>query len=259
MTHPLVVSVIMPAYNSAAFIPDAVESIRRQAYPHLEVIIVDDGSTDGTAEVAKSLNDLEVRYVHQPNGGPGRARNHGLRLARGDVIAFLDADDLWPPDRLRRQLAYLERDPLLDIVLGQVQVFRSVVRPDGDREIQTCSPCFYQLFPVAALIRRRVFEQVGGFDESLRFGEDTDWFMRAREQRVPIVLDKGVALLYRRHERNMTRGKDAKELHVVTVLKRSLDRRRRQGDGAAAPLPDLFNDVDGVRRPADPSTPPQDA
>ena len=250
--HRPVVSVVIPAYNAAAFICDALDSVGRQTYPHLELIVIDDGSTDRTAEAVKSLTDLNVRYAYQPNGGPARARNHGLRLARGDVIGFLDADDLWAPGRLHRQLVYLERDPTLDIVLGQIQLFRTVPRADGVAEVELDAPRFHQLLPVAALIRRRVFERVGGFDETLRVGEDTDWFMRVREQRVPMLLHNDVALLYRRHEGNMTRGKTVKELQVVTVLKRSLDRRRQQGGGAPAPLPRLDERGDRTRQPDDP-------
>ena len=258
LTDPFFVSVIMPAYNSAAFIPDAVESIRRQAYPRLELIIVDDGSTDGTADVAKSLTDLSVQYVYQPNGGPARARNHGLRLARGDVIALLDADDLWPPDRLRCQLRYLERDPLTEVVLGRFQCFRSVPRPEGGSEVQISDLTFVNFLVGAALYRRRVFDRIGGFDEAMRFGEDWDWFMRAREQRVPLVAHDDVTLLYRQHERNMTRGLDAKEMQVLDVLKKSLDRRRKQ-HGAAHSMPRVFDFADRIRRAGDPPATPQDA
>jgi glycosyltransferase involved in cell wall biosynthesis len=252
LTDPFFVSVIMPAYNSAAFIPDAAESIRRQAYPRLELIIVDDGSTDGTAEVAKALPNLSVQYVYQPNGGPARARNHGLRLARGDVIALLDADDLWPPDRLRCQLRYLERDPLTEVVLGRFQCFRTVPRPGGGSDIQTTSPAVVNLLVGAALYRRRVFDRIGGFDEAIRYCEDADWFMRAREQGVPIVVHDEVTLLYRRHQANMTRGRDVRGLHVVDLLKKSLDRRRKQ-HGEAHSLPRVFDDVERVKRPVDPS------
>ena len=242
----------MPAYNSAAFIPDAVESIRRQAYPRLELIIVDDGSTDGTAGVAKGLADLSVQYVYQPNGGPARARNHGLRLARGDVIALLDADDLWPPDRLRCQLRYLERDPLTDVVLGRFQCFRAVPRPDGGSDIHTTSAAVVNLLVGAALYRRRVFDRIGGFDEAMRYCEDADWFMRAREQGVPIVVHDDVTLLYRRHQANLTRGRDVRGLGVTGLLKRSLDRRRKQ-HGEAQSMPRAFDIADGVKRPLDPS------
>jgi glycosyltransferase involved in cell wall biosynthesis len=251
VTDPFFVSVIMPAYNAASFIPDAAESIRRQAYPRLELIIVDDGSTDRTAEVAKSLTDLNVHYVYQPNGGPARARNHGLRLARGDVIALLDADDLWPPDRLRCQLRYLESDPLTEIVLGRFQCFRTVPHLGGGSDIQTTSPAVVNLLVGAALYRRKVFDRIGGFDEAMRYCEDADWFMRAREQDVPIVVHHEVTLLYRRHQANMTRGRDARGLRVVDVLKKSLDRRRKQ-HGEAHSMPRAFDVVDGMRRARDP-------
>ena len=248
----------MPAYNAAGFIPDAVESIRRQAYPRLELIIVDDGSTDRTAEVAKNLTDLSVHYVYQPNGGPARARNHGLRLAQGDVIALLDADDLWPPDRLRCQVRYLEDDPLTEIAIGRFQCFRTVPQPGGGSETQISRLTFVNFLVGAALYRRRVFDRIGGFDEAMRFGEDWDWFMRAREKRVPIVAHDDVTLLYRQHQSNMTRGMDAKEMHVMDVLKKSLDRRRKQ-HGEAHSMPRVFEFADEMKRPVDPWSPPQDA
>jgi glycosyltransferase involved in cell wall biosynthesis len=251
------VSVIVPAYNSADFLPDAVESIRRQSYPHLEIIIVDDGSTDGTANVVQNLNDRDLRYVYQPNGGPARARNYGLRIARGEVIAFLDADDLWPPGRVRCQLRYLERNPQAEVVLGRVQCVRSLPHAGGGADFEICSPAFVILSPTTALFRRTVFNRIGGFDETLRYGEDTDWFMRAREQRVPIVVHDDVTLLYRRHHNNMTRGRDVKELQVMSVLKKSLDRRRRQ-QGAPQPLPSMFEFLDRDGRSTDRSKPPQD-
>jgi len=231
------VSVVIPVYNGAAFLAEAVGSVRDQAGARLEVVIVDDGSTDGTAEVANRLPQAGLRYVYQENAGPARARNRGLVLARGDVIGFLDADDLWPADRLRRQMRALDGNACVDVVLGRTQCVRHTGASGADR-LEVCFPPFVLLSPTAALFRRRAFERVGTFDEALRYGEDTDWFMRARECGVPILVEEDIALLYRRHEQNMTRGRTMKELRVLDVLKRSLDRRRRHGRTAAS-LPSL--------------------
>jgi len=232
------VSVIIPVYNCAAFIAQAVESIRAQTDDLLDVVIVDDGSTDGTAEIVGGLPPAGLHYAYQGNAGPSRARNHGLVLARGDVIGFLDADDLWPAGRLRRQMRVLDEDPSVDVVLGRIQCVRQAAGEE-DR-LEECFPPFVLLSPTAALFRRRAFERVGNFDETLRYGEDTDWFMRARECGVRILVEDDVALLYRRHQRNMTYGRDMKELRVLDVLKRSLDRRRRH-DAVAGPLPSLLH------------------
>jgi glycosyltransferase involved in cell wall biosynthesis len=232
------VSVVIPVLNCEAYLAEAVESVRRQAYPDLELIIVDDGSTDGTARIAQGLADDSLRYVYQDNGGPARARNHGLTLARGDLIGFVDADDLWPPGRLPCQMRVLEQNPPVDVVLGRTQLVRHV-GAGRDARLEECSPPFVLLSPTAALFRRRAFERVGFFDEALRYGEDTDWFMRARESGIPIVVQEDVVLRYRRHEHNMTRGRNMRELRVMDVLKQSLDRRRRHG-GEAASLPSLL-------------------
>jgi len=238
------VSVIIPVYNGSAFLAEAVESVRGQADALLEVVIVDDGSTDGTAELAKGLPQAGLRYVYQDNAGPSSARNHGLTLARGDVIGFLDADDLWPVDRLRRQMRALDDNASVDVVLGRTQCVRQTGASGEDR-LEKCFPPVVLLSPTAALFRRRAFERVGTFDETMRYGEDTDWFMRARECGVPILVEDDVALLYRRHEHNMTLGRNMKELRVLDVLKRSLDRRRRHG-GVAASLPGLLHRTDGA-------------
>jgi GT2 family glycosyltransferase len=146
----------------------------------------------------------------------------------------------------------LDEDPSVDVVLGRTQLVRQV-GAGPDARLEDCAPAFVLLTPTAALFRRRAFERVGRFDEALRYGEDSDWFMRARECGLPILVEDEVALLYRRHDHNMTHGRNMKELAVLDILKRSLDRRRRTG-GAATPLPGLFGGDQGI----DPSRPPRD-
>jgi glycosyltransferase involved in cell wall biosynthesis len=240
------VSVIIPVFNGAAYLADAVSSVRTQGCADLELILVDDGSTDGTADVIRRLPQDGLRWVRQDNGGPARARNRGLRMAGGGIVAFLDADDLWPAGRLRRQLALLEHDASLDIVLGRTQCVQQTADAGGRLVLRESGPSFVLLSPTAAVFRRRAFARVGEFDEALRYGEDTDWFMRARERSIPLVVERDLALLYRRHPGNMTRGRSAKELQVLDVLKRSLD-RRRMGSRHAAALPNLV-DPEGPER-----------
>jgi glycosyltransferase involved in cell wall biosynthesis len=229
------VSVIIPVFNGERFLREAVESVLAQQYSSIEIIVVDDGSTDGTANVAQSLPET-VRYFYQTNQGPAAARNRGIEQAQGSLIAFADADDLWPADKLELQLPYLIKESAVDIVLGRIQqVFLS--------EAQEIAEPAFSVNLGSAIIRKSVFERVGLFDETMRYSEDVDWFMRARESGAEIVTIDAVTLLYRQHEENMTRGKSTSELNVLKALKKSLDRRRER-TGSASALPSFRSTVD---------------
>lgn len=236
LVSPLV-SVVIPVFNGERFLREAVQSVLDQQYSPLEIIIVDDGSTDGTATAAKSFSEA-VRYLYQANQGPAAARNRGIEQAQGELIAFADVDDLWPKDKLELQLPYLLRDPKIDIVLGRIQQVLLSETVDGETQSQEFAEPAFSVNLGGAVIRKSVFERVGLFDETMRYSEDVDWFMRARECGASIVTIDAVTLFYRQHEQNMTRGKNTSELNVLKALKRSLDRRREQS-GIAAALPTL--------------------
>ena len=128
---PPLVSVIVPSYNVERFLPDAVASVRRQMWKELELIIVDDGSTDGTAELAArfAAEDPRVRVVRKPNGGPSSARNAGIAAARGELVCFLDADDMLLPEKINRQVAFLEFFPGCDLVYSDYYVGDDILNP----------------------------------------------------------------------------------------------------------------------------------
>jgi glycosyltransferase involved in cell wall biosynthesis len=224
MSAPIV-SVVVPALNAARFLAEALASIVRQRYEPLEIVVIDDGSSDGTAEVARTFHGRPV-VIEQPNRGPAAARNRGIAAAKGELIAFLDADDLWPDGKLALQVPRLTEDALLDVILGRI---RYVALDDRTLEgIRFDEPggVLTNVNLGAGVFRRSVFDRVGLFDESLRFSEDQDWFLRARESGVGIAVLGEVTLCYRLHAGNMTRGKSGRELALTSVLKRSLDRRR---------------------------------
>jgi glycosyltransferase involved in cell wall biosynthesis len=234
-------SVIIPVFNGERFLGQAVQSVREavrvldQKHSDVEIIIVDDGSTDGTATVVSSFHET-VRYLHQANQGPAAARNRGIEHARGGLIAFADADDLWPAGKLKLQLPFLLNNPAIEIVMGRIQqVFLSRTSDGQTRAEEVAEPAF-SVNLGSAVIRKSVFERVGLFDETMRYSEDVDWFMRAREGGAEIVTIDAVTLFYRQHDQNMTRGKTTSELNVLKALKRSLDRRREQ-TGFASALP----------------------
>jgi glycosyltransferase involved in cell wall biosynthesis len=182
------VSTVIPTYNRRALIQRSVDSALAQTYPRQEIIVVDDGSTDGTGDLLRELFGARIRYVWQRNGGVSSARNHGMRLARGELIALLDSDDLWDATKLEKQVAFLADHTDYGMVLTDVRrvdgagkpidVFRrrDVIRADGDVLADVLlNPA---LVPASILIRRQVFEQLGGFDESLRTAEDIEFHLR---------------------------------------------------------------------------------
>jgi glycosyltransferase involved in cell wall biosynthesis len=228
------VSVVIPVFNGERFLREAVQSVLDQKYSPVEIIVVDDGSTDGSATVARSLET--VRYLYQTNQGPAAARNRGIEQAKGSLIAFADADDLWPSGKLELQLPYLISDPEIDIVLGRIQQVLLSETVDGPTQATEFGETGFSVNLGSAVIRKSVFERVGLFDETMRYSEDVDWFMRARESGAAIVTIDAVTLFYRQHDQNMTRGKSTSELNVLKALKKSLDRRRER-TGSAAALP----------------------
>ena len=220
------VSAIIPVHNGAAFLAAAIRNVLDQDWSPLEIIVVDDGSTDGTAGIAAQFGDA-IRYAHQARGGPASARNRGIRMARGELLAFLDVDDLWPRGKVRRQAGFLAADAAVDIVQGLI--VRMELDPSAPGPDPAFEECFepYQFINLgSAVYRASVFDTVGPFDVALRENEDMDWFIRAWEANVAKVVQDQVALFHRRHAGNMTLEKRRPQLRIVSVLKRHLDRLR---------------------------------
>lgn len=222
------ISVMIPAYNAAPYLGEAIESVFAQSYGPLELIVVDDGSDDETADVARAYGD-RLQFMTQQRGGNGAARNSAVGLARGDYYAFLDADDRFLPDKLERQMEALDEDPELDIVFGWVREFVSPELPEAVRA-QIKPPAQPQPWasPNLMLIRRAAFERIGLFDSSLRVGVTVDWYARATEAGVKNLVLPTVVLERRLHtQNNGIREKDFRQQYIQ-VLKASMDRRRRQ-------------------------------
>jgi glycosyltransferase involved in cell wall biosynthesis len=232
---PLVTAII-PVFNGEKYLREAVDSIRRQRHPRLEIVVVDDGSADGSAALAEGLGS-PVRLVRQPHRGLAAAHNRGVAAAAGDLIAFLDCDDVWTEEKLSVQLALLREHPGIDIVLGHTR--RMWMAPSGEEGTPTrhVSEPVLALALGAALVRRPVLDAVGPFDETITHSDDWDWFMRAREAGVRLVVHPEVTVLYRRHGENMTNQVEASRLSFAKMLQKSIARRRAQGTPGS--LPDL--------------------
>ncbi len=222
------VSCIVPVFNGERYLAEALDSIFAQTWRPVEVIVVDDGSTDGSAQIAAGYGE-RLTCIRQANAGPAAARNHGLDAARGEFIAFLDADDLWHEDKLARQMARFDARPELELCLSHLQHFwvpEMKEEEDRSRDNRFSGPMAGYLVQ-AILARRALFDAVGRFDPSLRLGEDVDWFVRAADRGTVTEVLPDVLTFRRMHGSNISRDQ-ATVLDVMPrIFKASLDRRRR--------------------------------
>ena len=235
---PALVSCIVPVHNGARFLGEALASIAAHHYQPREIIVVDDGSTDDTARVA-SDSGIALRYLRQEHGGGPSARNHGMREARGSFFAFLDADDRWHRDKLILQMARFEARPELDISLGHVQNFwMPEVDAERARFAGTRRTAPIPGYTASTLVaRREVFARLGPFNAAMKHGEQTEWFLRARESGAEIELLPDVLLERRLHGDNVSRHKaEASLAQYFALLKGHLERVRRDGP-TPPPLP----------------------
>jgi len=222
-TKPMV-SVIIPVFNGEDFIKGAIENIMSQDYPALEIIVVDDGSTDRTGEIIHGL-PVDIRYFKQPNEGPSSARNRGIRNASSDLLLFLDVDDLWPDNNLHLLVDEMLKDPEAEVIRGYAQIAKYNKATKEYDFLGNPMEAFPDYIG-AAIYRRSAFYKVGLFDPTLRYGEDADWFNRAGELRIRVKRLEDTTLMVRRHDKNMTHGKDIVELGKLRVFKKFLDRDR---------------------------------
>jgi hypothetical protein len=205
------VSIIVPAYNQARFLGSAIRSALDQTDRDLEVIVVDDGSTDDTREVACGFSDTRVRYVRQENRGLSAARNTGIRHAHGAFLTYLDSDDQFLPEKLEILLGAFERRPELGFVAGEAILVDEEGQPLGERfargvpEEPTEWLLGNPLHVGSVLIRREWQDRMGAFDEALRSYEDWDMWLRLARANCPMSFEPRAVSLYRFHGLQMTR------------------------------------------------------
>jgi len=235
------VSVIMPAWNAMRYIHPAIDSVLSQSYEDLELIVINDGSSDGDYAALERI-DPRVRVIDGARGGVSRARNLGMAQARGRYFAFIDADDLWVPGKLRMQVEYLESHPDLGIVFGEIYRWRpgpdgtwpdpsahfpdaqTLAQPNPDwhgwmytRILMGCT-----LGMITPLMRREVYQAAGGFDESMERGEDYDFWLRcSRHARIQGF--SAVMAIYRIHPASAMH-KMIERNHLAELLERARER-----------------------------------
>ncbi|MGD0731343.1 MAG: glycosyltransferase family A protein [Terracidiphilus sp.] len=215
------IAVITPVRNGMPFLREAIECVQAQQYESMEIVVVDDGSKDGSGAFARGTGICRV--LETPGVGPAAARNVGIRATKSDLLMFLDADDLLGHLALQIGVEALLRAPDAGFAQGCIQNFTA--RPDGSIHLLTRPYRFINLG--SGLWRRSVFETVGLLDESLWLGEDQDFFMRCWERDIARELVDCVTLYYRRHEGNMTRGLKGVEFGLMGIYRKRIERIRR--------------------------------
>jgi glycosyltransferase involved in cell wall biosynthesis len=230
------ITCILPVSNGERYLREALDSIAGQTYRPLEIIVADDGSTDGTAPIVAAYGN-RIRYLKQANSGAAAARNLGLGAARGDYVAFLDADDLWHPEKLERQMRYLQARPELAGCVTHITNFWSpeLCRekiPSHDERVFAPVPGYV---PQTLLARKALVDAVGGFNTGLRHADATDWFLRVREHGATIEQLPDVLVRRRLHLNNLSRRMaSASRTEFLQLLKDTLDRRRAATKNAKA-------------------------
>jgi len=227
MKRKLRVSVVIPAYNQAQYLGSAIQSVLDQTRRDFEVIVVDDGSTDHTRQVVKATRDERVYYIYQMNKGLPGARNTGIRASSGEYIAFLDADDLFLPDKLDIQIAFLDENPVIGLAAGGYFFINhegAILREQRPwLSFPTLTLEHWLLgqpfVPAAILVRRTWLERVGLFDESLRAAdEDWDLYLRLAHAGCEMRWLERPMCKYRIHASNVTRNPAAMKSGGLSVL-----------------------------------------
>lgn len=252
------VSVVIPTYNCAPFLAEALQSVFEQDYPSFEVIVVDDASTDHTPEIIKLFGERVAYLRLSENSGPAAARNRGIAESRGEYLALLDADDVWLPGKLRAQMNFLVRNPEFKLVYGRWarwnpdsagkfpprQQFAEEAPPDGIDEDESGNLYARLLLDslittIAVVMHRTVYDRVGGFDESLRTGEDYDFWLKASHDFAVCKLNRRTAL-YRIHSNSTTNVPRVVNNEYLVVC-RAIERFGLSGRDGSTVSRDLVN------------------
>lgn len=222
------ISVVIPVYNGEKYLRECLQSVLEQTPRPAEIIVVDDGSTDNTAGIARTWG-APVKLLSQEQSGPAAARNRGVEAASGEYLAFIDADDLWAPGKLALQVACLKADPAPDLVFGMIRHFYS---PETDEEFRGRYACPQELqpgiHPGAMLLKKETFLRVGGFDATLKMGEFIEWRARAQGMGCSARVLPDLVMLRRIHPQNYGITNRAHRKDYLSIV-RALMEKKREG------------------------------
>jgi len=229
----MLVSVIIPVYNGDRYLGEAIESIIAQEHRPLEIIVVDDGSTDDTARVAEGFN--QVRLIRQDHRGVGGARNNGVTEATGDSIAFLDADDIWADGKLAAQLAAFATDPGLDVAYAMVEEFVSPeLDPESAARLEARPGLHPAPLPSTMIITRDALNRVGRFHEVADAGAALDWQLRVTDAGLKMTTVESAVVRRRVHDRNSGRlTRSQQQTEYLRAIRAAITRRHHHPESAS--------------------------
>ncbi|WP_186429899.1 glycosyltransferase [Clostridium sp. BSD9I1] len=221
------VSIIIPVFNGEKFISDAIRSVLNQTYKNIEIIVIDDGSIDKTADIVKNFD--KIRYIYQNNKGPAASRNLGMALSKGEYIAFLDADDLYEPEKIQKQMEILEKYKEIDVVYNDMKLvdenlqFIKYINSDyviEDGKSFLAMLLFRQIVPIppSIMMRRKCYDEGIKYDEKLIHAEDYEFIIRLGEKHQFKYLQEPL-YIYRRHEENLTNKHESQVKAEINIVK----------------------------------------
>ncbi len=237
------VTVIIPTFNMAHYLGECISSVTRQSVGNMEVIVIDDGSTDNTNEIVSSFGN-RVSYFYQSNRGESAARNMGIKISSGEYLAFLDADDIWLPEKIEKQIAVLNRNPNIGMVAcgytvvnetGRI-LYANAPRNYNNRETLRNALSIAQIIPGSAsgvLIRRECFGRLGCFDEEIKIGPDWDMWLRISSSYEIYFIEETLVTIRRTSGKPEFRNPLKEEFYVGRVIEKNVKRSKKNRAYAA--------------------------
>lgn len=246
------ISVLMPVYNAEAYIRETLSSIRVQTFPIHEIIVFNDGSTDGSGGILSAMKD--IRFIDSPHVGVAKARNRLVREASGDWIAFIDADDFWEADKLEKQAGYIKAHPECDIVCCATETFLDASVTEPTRRQEELADTKFPYLLQSSLIRRSLFDRFEFNEVYSHGGEDTDWFMRVSGSGIRLDKIPDIGCHYRIHGSNMSLEADMRKSTYLRMIAAAARKRKQAVPDLSVIIPAynaekyLADAIESVRR-----------
>ena len=226
----LLFSVVMPVYNGEKFIEEAIKSVYEDKYDSFELLVIDDGSVDNTAKIVKSFSG--IGYYYQENTGVASARNKGIDMATGDIISFLDSDDIWEKGRFEKTADFFKKHPETDYLLGEACHFlESGCEKPASMQAKWFAGAQLTYGTCVLSVRKKAFHVAGLFNENYITGEDLEWFLRAKKAGLHEGRLEYPVIKRRIHGQNLTLTKStADKKHIFQMIRDNTNRKRLHGE-----------------------------